>query len=57
MARFTTEEAQALADLLFYAARSADIETDAALYDAIAGKIDELIIEEGLTDYEDDDDE
>lgn len=53
MARFTTEEAQALADLLFYAARSADIETDAALYDTIAGKIDELIIEEGLTDYED----
>ena len=52
MARFTKEEAEALGDLLFYAGRNADLEEDKQLYETIAGKIDELLIEEGYTDYE-----
>jgi hypothetical protein len=49
MARFTKEEANALGDLLFYAGKNAD-EDDAKLYERIADKIDELLIEEGYLD-------
>jgi hypothetical protein len=49
MARFTKEEATALGDLLFYASKNAD-EDDAKLYEGIADKISDLVIEEGYAD-------